>query len=85
MKITNLIFKLYERYLDYKYRHYDDDVCCCGEMMSKSSFYYDSMCAYGGCRSMKEYTISNSIENLEERLKKWHLVRKPLTLEEIKK
>ena len=43
----------------WKYRNVDPDLCCCGCQMSQAKP-WDSICAHGGCRSMKEYCISSA-------------------------
>ena len=50
-------------YIKYwKYRKYDDELCCCGEQMGHGG----SICHHGGCRSMKEYTITCELEALNK-------------------
>lgn len=49
--------KLYTRWLEWKYRKYDDTVCCCGARMGEGG----SICHHGGCRSAKENMITNRV------------------------
>lgn len=56
-----MIRKLYSLYLEHwKYRHYDHDICCCGDYMGHGG----SICYHGGCRSMKEYIITSELDRL---------------------
>lgn len=50
--------RLCERWLKWKYRKYDDDLCCCGETMGEGG----SICAHGGCRSATEYAITSELD-----------------------
>jgi len=43
----------------WKYRKYDDELCCCGEQMGHGG----SICYHGGCRSMKEYVVTCEMED----------------------
>jgi hypothetical protein len=63
--MKKLILRIYEKCLDFKYRKHDEDICCCGGNISEAQP-WDSICAHGGCRSMKEYVIYCSIERLEK-------------------
>jgi hypothetical protein len=45
------------RWLNWKYRKQDPDVCCCGCMLGHGG----SICHHGGCRSMKEYVITTEM------------------------
>ena len=47
--------------LRWKYRRLDPDVCCCGNLISRAKP-YDSICAHGGCRSLKEYCITEAMK-----------------------
>jgi len=49
-------------WLNWKYRHYDPDVCCCGCMMGEGG----SICHHGGCRSMKEYVITSELKKYDK-------------------
>lgn len=49
-------------YVNWKYRKYDDELCCCGEQIGHGG----SICYHGGCRSMKEYTITSELETLNK-------------------
>lgn len=55
---VNWRLKLRRRWLEFKYRHQDDSVCCCGSNMGEGG----SICHHGGCRSMKEYVIDRELE-----------------------
>lgn len=46
------------KWLEFKYRHHDGDVCCCGSQMGQGG----SICHHGGCRSMKDYVIEKELE-----------------------
>ena len=50
--------KLKRLYLNFKYRGYDPDICCCGGTVGEGS----EICRHGGCRSLKEYTITRELE-----------------------
>ncbi len=56
----------YRKYLEFKYRKHDDDICCCGENIGPS------WCGSPWpCRSQKEYTITSALDKLEqEQIKK---------------
>lgn len=42
---------------NWKYQLYDPDICCCGDMIEKGG----SICHHGGCRSMREYTVTGLV------------------------
>jgi len=66
--MKKIILKIYYWYLLFEHRKHDEDVCCCGGNISEAKF-YDSICAHGGCRSMKWYAIENSMEKFEKWLR----------------
>lgn len=51
--LKNWVKKLY---LNWVYRFVDEDLCCCGEMISNSG------CSFHCCRSAKEYAITSCVE-----------------------
>jgi hypothetical protein len=53
-----LCFK--KKYFEFKYRNIDPDLCCCGDSLSREKG-FDSICAHGGCRSMKEHMITSAV------------------------
>lgn len=44
----------------WKYRKIDPELCCCGTNMGEGG----SVCGHGGCRSAKEYAITQAVEGL---------------------
>jgi len=50
---------LYRKWLEFKYRKYDDDICCCGDMLTNIGCNLP-------CRSQKEYTITSALKQLEK-------------------
>lgn len=52
----NPIRHLHELWLRWQYRMYDDDVCCCGDIVGSVG------CSFHCCRSMKEYAITSRLE-----------------------
>lgn len=53
-----MLKKLHKLYLRFKYRKYDDTICCCGASIGSGG----DICYHGGCRSLKEYIITKEIE-----------------------
>lgn len=56
--MKKILNKLKLLYLKFKYRKYPNDLCCCGETIGTGG----EICYHGGCRSMKEYTITKIME-----------------------
>jgi hypothetical protein len=56
---------IFLKYLDWKYRNIDPNICCCGSNMNESKA-WDSVCNHGGCRSAKEYAITNAVEKFSK-------------------
>lgn len=46
-------------FLMWKYRKMDPDLCCCGRVMSM----VDNVCEDHGCRSAKEYAITQELQS----------------------
>lgn len=51
--------RLYRKWLEWKYRNYDHEVCCCGESEMGTG---GSICHHGGCRSALEYAITCKVD-----------------------
>jgi hypothetical protein len=44
--------------LEWKYRRQDENICCCGAYIGQGG----EICYHGGCRSQKEYVITESLK-----------------------
>lgn len=55
-----LIRALYRKWLEWKYRKHDPELCCCGEMIGDGG----SICAHGGCRSAVEWCVTSQVDKL---------------------
>lgn len=63
-RLALIIGRVMEFYLNWKYRHCDPNVCCCGgDMKGYCEFHY--------CLSLRDYTIERG---LERQLKKMQLI-----------
>lgn len=58
--MRHLIRRILKRYFQWKYRHQDPAVCCCGCMMGEGG----SICHHGGCRSQVEYCVTSSVDDI---------------------
>lgn len=62
-KLKNLKRLVLKRWLEFKYRHQDPDVCCCGNDMYRG---YDPgvvpIHCQASCRSLKDYVIEKELE-----------------------
>lgn len=62
-RIKTLLKKLrratLKRWLEFKYRHQDPDVCCCGDDMYRGKSPWSCPAT---CRSLKEYVIECELE-----------------------
>lgn len=59
--MTKLKLWLCRKYLEFKYRKIDHNVCCCGSSLS------GTWCGSPyPCRSQKEYAITSELEKLEQ-------------------
>ncbi len=65
LRLKRLILRYYERYLKYKYRFEDPDVCCCGSLISKGGYYQG---CDAPCGSMMYYVIDCAVDKLDKRL-----------------
>ena len=55
-----MLRRLYELWLEWKYRNVDPELCCCGDTIGQGG----SICYHGGCRSAKEYAITSRLEDV---------------------
>jgi hypothetical protein len=58
--IRRIVLYFRKKYFGFKYRNVDPDLCCCGDSLSREKG-FDSICAHGGFRSMKEYLITIAV------------------------
>jgi hypothetical protein len=58
--VGRIVLYFRKKYFEFKYRNIDPDLCCCGDSLSRKKT-FDSICAHGGCRSMKEYMITRAV------------------------
>lgn len=58
------LIKLFREWrIKWHLRNVPDDVCCCGGMIDETGRGDGGdICYHGGCRSLKEYTITSFIE-----------------------
>jgi hypothetical protein len=59
--MKSLLKRIKRFYLSWKYRRYDDNICCCGSDIREASL----LRCVSSCKSMKDYLIENELNKGE--------------------